>query len=186
MAAGYLLGSVCFGIVLAKRAGIDLRAIGSGNIGATNVRRALGARAGRTVMLLDALKGFAPVLVARSLYGADSPIVAGVAVAAVLGHCWPIWHGLRGGKGAATGAGVLLAATPLAGAAALLTFALLKWITGRASVGSLGGALLGLPAVLLEAGWGWRLGMAAAITGLVLIRHAENIRRLGRGEEPTS
>src|SRR5262249_41144279 len=97
--AAYLVGSISFGLIVARAKGIDLRAIGSGNIGATNVKRALGARAGFLVLVLDAAKGLVPVAAARFVDDGSTRWVAAAAVSAVLGHVLPIWHGLRGGKG---------------------------------------------------------------------------------------
>jgi glycerol-3-phosphate acyltransferase PlsY len=181
----YLLGSISFGLIAAARAGVDLRAGGSGNVGATNVGRVLGKRTGRVVLVLDALKGTAPVLVGRYLLHADDRWVGAAGAAAVLGHCWPIWHGLRGGKGAATAAGVLVPLVPVAGALGVSTYLGLKRLTKRASVGSLAGALVGaLTASVVTSGpFVW---MAWVIAALITLRHLDNIQRLMRGTEPES
>lgn len=184
--SAYLLGSVSFGLIAAARAGVDLRAVGSGNVGATNAARALGKSVGRLVMLLDALKGFAPTLAAVLWLGADDVWTAGTGVAAVVGHVLPLWHGLAGGKGAATGAGALLAAAPMAGAVALIAFLGAKKLTRQASVGSLLGASLGLGVVLLHHGVGPRAAMAGGVLAIVVARHHTNIRRLLAGTEPKS
>jgi glycerol-3-phosphate acyltransferase PlsY len=182
----YLLGSISFGLVVAARHGVDLRAVGSGNVGATNVGRALGRRAMALVLVLDALKGLVPVLVARLWLGPDDPWTAGVAVAAVIGHCVPVWHRFRGGKGAATAAGVMLALVPWAGLAFAVTYALLRKVTRRSSVGSLSGAVVAVAVT----GWLEWMTPAFAASGviavLVWIRHADNLARLARGEEPAS
>ncbi|MFW6051929.1 MAG: glycerol-3-phosphate acyltransferase [Myxococcota bacterium] len=185
-AAGYLLGSIGSGLLLARREGVDLRGVGSGNIGATNVGRVLGKQAYYTVLLLDALKGFAPTLAARLTMGPEDPWTAATGVAAALGHCYPVWHGFRGGKGAATAAGVLAAAAPAAGTAAAVTFVGLKKASRRASVGSLGGAVVGTVATVALTGLGWRTAMASALLALIVARHRSNIARLLRGEEPPS
>ena len=184
--AAYLLGSVSFGLLIARARGVDLRAVGSGNIGATNVGRALGKRTGRFVLVLDALKGALPVLAARWLLGSTSPWTAGVGVAAVVGHLVPVWHGFRGGKGAATGLGVMLAAEPIAGAAAAVTYVLGKALTKRASVGSMLGAVVGCAVAWWLAPLGAMAWMATAIGVLVLVAHAPNLARLAKGEEPPS
>src|SRR5690606_17231678 len=159
----------------------------SGNIGATNVGRLLGKRAGRQVLLLDAAKGALPALVARAVLGPDDGWAAATGAAAVLGHCFPIWHGFRGGKGAATAAGVLLALVPPAGLAAAGTYVALKKLSGRASVGSLGGALVGAGCTLALLGPASpRSLMAGALLGIVLVRHRDNLVRLARGQEPPS
>lgn len=184
---GYLLGSVSPGLILAKRRGVELRRGGSGNIGATNVGRLLGKRAGRQVLLLDAAKGALPALVARAVLGPDDGWAAATGAAAVLGHCFPIWHGFRGGKGAATAAGVLLALVPPAGLAAAGTYVALKKLSGRASVGSIGGALVGAGCTLALLGPASpRALMAGTLLGIVLVRHRDNLVRLARGQEPPS
>ncbi len=182
----YLLGSISSGVLLAKRRGVDLHEVGSGNVGATNAGRVLGARAGHLVLALDAAKGALPALAARLTLGPDDPWTAVTGAAAVVGHCYPIWHGFRGGKGAATGAGVLLATVPPAGLAAAATYLVLKKKTRRASVGSLGGALVGAGVTWALHGAGSRSWMAFGILGLVVFRHHDNIARLIRGEEPPS
>lgn len=183
----YLLGSVSPGLLLAKRRGVDLRTSGSGNVGATNVRRILGRAAGRAVLGLDAAKGALPALAARAALGPDHPWTAATGAAAALGHCFPIWHGFRGGKGAATAAGVLLILAPPAGLGAVGGYVLLKKLSGRASVGSIGGALIGAALTPALVGPGSpRTWMAGALLALVLARHHDNLRRLVRGEEPPS
>lgn len=182
--AAYLIGSVCFGPILAARSGVDLRSVGSGNIGATNVARAMGSSAGRWVMGLDLLKGALPVVVAQLILGRGDPWTAAAGAAAVAGHILPPWHRFRGGKGAATGCGALLALVPPAGATALLAFLVVKKSTGRASAGSLVGALLGLGVTIALHGTGPATIMAAAIVIMVVARHAANIQRLVQGTEP--
>ena len=187
VAVAYLLGAVSFALLVARRRGVDLRSVGSGNAGATNVSRTVGRVEGRWVLLLDACKGALPVAVARVALGDDDAWVAAVGVAAVLGHCWPVWHGWRGGKGAATGVGVMFAAVPLAGALALAAYASLRTWTGRASVGSLSGAIVGAAATAALVGpWSPRGWMGMTIAGLVWFRHAENLKRLAQGTEPRS
>lgn len=181
----YLLGSIIPGLIAARRAGVDLRAEGSGNVGATNVKRVLGKRTGRVVMALDVLKGFVPTLAAVLLLGPEDPWTAATGVAAVVGHVLPVWHGLRGGKGAATAAGALLAAVPLAGAAAALAFVAIKKLTRRASAGSLTGAAVGCAATLALLGPRHPATyMAVGILAIIIVRHADNIGRLLRGTEP--
>lgn len=182
--AAYLAGSISFGLLLAKREGIDLRSIGSGNIGATNVGRALGHSRGRQVMLLDMLKGFVPVALARWVLDLGWPWVTAVGIAAVAGHVLPIWHGFRGGKGAATAGGVLLAALPPIGGATLLTFVVVRKLSRRASVASLSAATLAVILTLAFDGRQWPVQLALALWFIVVARHAGNISRLLRGEEP--
>jgi glycerol-3-phosphate acyltransferase PlsY len=182
--AAYLLGSVSFGLLLASQQGVDLRGIGSGNIGATNVGRALGTNTGRTVMLLDMLKGFVPVVLARWVLDLSWPWVTAVGIAAVVGHVFPIWHGFRGGKGAATAAGVLLAALPPIGAAAIATFVVVKKLSRRASVASLSAATLAAGLAMALDGRQWPIQLAVGLWLIVTLRHLDNIGRLLRGEEP--
>ena len=186
----YLLGSISFALLIAKSKGIDLREEGSGNLGATNAGRALGKGLGRVVLILDMAKGALPVIAAGLLLPPEeAPWVGAVGFAAVLGHCFPIWHGLRGGKGAATGMGAIAAAVPWAGLAAALTYLLLKKLSRRASVGSLGGAAVGagVSFALVGRGPDWPLSvMALSVALLITLRHYENIGRLIRGTEPPS
>lgn len=184
----YALGSISFGLLIAARRGVDLRAVGSGNTGATNVGRAIGKREGRVVLVLDALKGALPALAAAWWTGPESSWTAAAAVAAVAGHCWPVWHGFRGGKGAATAAGSMLVVAWPAGLAAIVTYLAAKRASRKVSVGSLAGATVGA----MVAGGLALVGTesiasavgAGAIATLVWVRHADNVARLRRGEEP--
>ncbi|MFA9411028.1 MAG: glycerol-3-phosphate 1-O-acyltransferase PlsY [Deltaproteobacteria bacterium] len=182
--AAYLVGSISFGLLLTSRQGVDLRGIGSGNIGATNVGRALGKSTGRKVMLLDMLKGFVPVALARWTFDLPWPWITAVGIAATLGHVFPIWHAFRGGKGAATAGGVLLGALPPIGVATLLTFVLVKKFSRRASVASLSAATLAVALTIGIDGRQWPIQLAVGLWIIVLIRHAGNIARLLQGEEP--
>jgi glycerol-3-phosphate acyltransferase PlsY len=182
--ATYLVGSISFGLLFAGRQGVDLRGVGSGNIGATNVGRALGKSTGRKVMLLDMLKGFVPVALARWTFDLPWPWITAVGIAATLGHVFPIWHAFRGGKGAATAGGVLLGALPLIGVATLLTFVLVKKFSRRASVASLSAATLAVALTIGIDGRQWPIQLAVGLWIIVLIRHAGNIARLLQGEEP--
>lgn len=184
--ASYLLGSVSFGLLWAKSRGVDLRAVGSGNTGATNVARALGKRVGRMVLVLDALKGALPVALVRVLEpaGAIGWATAIAGVSAVVGHIFPVWHKFRGGKGAATGLGALLAASPIAGVSAAFAFWLGRRASGFTSVGSLAGAVAGAAvAVAVNPIWP-TIFLAVSITVAVVAAHRSNIERLRRGTEP--
>ncbi|UJR81828.1 glycerol-3-phosphate 1-O-acyltransferase PlsY [Sandaracinus amylolyticus] len=183
----YLVGSISFALLIARRKGIDLYGEGSGNPGATNVGRVIGKKEGRVVLLLDALKGALPYGAALLVLGRDDVWTAVCGVAAVVGHCLPVWHRFRGGKGAATAAGVMLVAQPIAGIAAVAGYLVLKRITRRASVGSLVGAVIGAAIVVALEGARSMVGMMTiAIAIVVWLRHADNLVRLARGEEPPS
>ncbi|MFZ1865458.1 MAG: glycerol-3-phosphate 1-O-acyltransferase PlsY [Polyangiales bacterium] len=182
--ASYLMGSISFGLLEASRRGVDLRDVGSGNVGATNVARALGRETGRKVLLLDMLKGLLPAAAARWAFDLSWPWITAVGIAAVVGHCFPIWHGFRGGKGAATSGGVLLGALPPIGAVTLATWVVAKKITRRASVASLSAATLGAALAMLRYSTEWPARLAIGLWVLIVARHASNIGRLLRGEEP--
>jgi glycerol-3-phosphate acyltransferase PlsY len=174
----YLCGSIPFGLLITRAAaGKDVRQVGSGNIGATNVARAAGRTAAVATLLLDALKGLAPVLVAARFGDAQPLLAPACAVAAVIGHCFPVWLRFRGGKGVATGLGVSLALAPwaaLAGGVTWLTFYLLLRIS---SIGSLAGVAVSL-AVASVTGSRPALYGLAAVALIILVRHTGNIRRL--------
>ena len=191
VAAAYLLGSVSFSVVIVKlKEGRDVRTVGSGNAGATNVLRASGVPAAVLVLGLDLAKGVTAVLGAR-LLEAPAPVVGGAACAVVLGHVFPVFFGFRGGKGVATSAGALGALEPTAMLATLAVFvAVVAW---KRYV-SLGSILAALVFPFLSWGGhrvGWIPGgdrsvvlASAAIAGLVLFRHLSNLKRLRRGTEP--
>ena len=178
----YLLGAVPFGIVMARAFGLgDLRKIGSGNIGATNVLRTGSKPAALLTLILDAGKGAAAVLAARWLVGPDAAQLAGLA--AFAGHCFPIWLRMKGGKGVATFLGTVLAlAWPvgLAACATWLAAALLGRISSAAALAA--AALAPVWAVLL--GRGELTLMLVLMGALIWTRHAPNIARLRAGTEP--
>ncbi|MFP4043818.1 MAG: glycerol-3-phosphate 1-O-acyltransferase PlsY [Rhodosalinus sp.] len=181
-AAGYLLGSVPFGLVITRAFGLgDLRAIGSGNIGATNVLRTGSKSAAAATLILDSGKGAAAVLLARAMAGEDAAQVAGLA--AFLGHCFPVWLRFRGGKGVATFLGTLLALAWPLGLAACATWLATAAVTRLSSLAALVAAALSpLWAVLL--GRGEVAVLAAALSLVVLWRHGDNIARIRAGTEP--
>jgi glycerol-3-phosphate acyltransferase PlsY len=184
VAAGYLAGSLPFGYWIARRAGHDVRATGSGNIGATNVARVLGRGAGLATFALDAIKGaIAPA--AGFLAGAPIGWCAAAAVAAVVGHCWPVFLGFRGGKGVATLVGAFTALDPVATSASGLVFATGLGLWRMVSVASLGLAASLIVFEGLRHGWGdARTTAAAAGCLLVAVRHRANLGRVARGTEP--
>ncbi len=184
--ASYLSGTIPFGLLLARMRGVDIRQVGSGNIGATNVNRALGKKLGACVLLLDAAKGALPVVGALWLARAGFvyPIaVAACALTAVAGHCFPIWLKFRGGKGVATSLGVFVVLDPMAAALGLLIFIGVIALTRLASLGSL--AASGGFVVALQLGGGSieDVALASVIVAIIVVRHVDNIKRLFRGRE---
>ncbi|MFN7172771.1 MAG: glycerol-3-phosphate 1-O-acyltransferase PlsY [Fimbriimonadaceae bacterium] len=179
----YVLGSIPFGKIVASLYGIDITKQGSGNIGATNVLRVLGKGPGIVVLVLDALKGFAPALVALLLFG--SPFVALlIGAMALIGHCSSPFLGFRGGKGVATGLGVLIGAVPLLALIALVTFGLVFAASRIVSLSSLSAAVV-LPVAAYFLGFGLDAAiMLTVLALLVIIRHRSNISRLLAGTEP--
>lgn len=179
---GYLLGSIPTGVLVARARGLgDLRAIGSGNIGATNVLRSGDKSAAAMTLLGDALKGAIAVMLARAL-GSDLTAQA-AGLAAFVGHCWPIWLRFRGGKGVATYLGVLLALVLPVGIAACATWALSAAALRISSLAALIAAAV-VPAYALCAGRADLLGLVVLLGALVFWRHAANLARLRRGDEP--
>jgi glycerol-3-phosphate acyltransferase PlsY len=183
LVAGYLLGSIPFAYLLARRhRGIDLRAAGSGNVGAANLLRTTTKKIGVSAMVLDMGKGIASVLVARQIDpGATGPAVAGIA--AVLGHIYPVWLGFRGGKGVATTCGVFAVLAPAATAIAGVSFILTVWWTRYVSLGSvIASALLG-PLAYLTGSPGITVIAAMIVAGIVIERHRSNLGRVMAGVE---
>ena len=180
--AGYLIGSIPFALLLARRHGIDVRRVGSGNVGATNVLRTVGARAALVTVLLDVAKGTMAVVVAQQL--ADAPVVPVLgALAAIVGHVWPVWLGFRGGKGVATAAGAFAVLAPVAFSVAVVAFGLTVWLTRFVSLGSIVAALA-LVGVLLVTRSPLILTAGATIAALVIIAgHRDNMARLMKGTE---
>jgi acyl phosphate:glycerol-3-phosphate acyltransferase len=179
---GYFAGSVPFAFLLARRAGIDVRLAGSGNVGAANVLRTTGTWRAVAVMALDVAKGAAAVLIVHvAAGGASAAALAGAA--AVVGHIYPVWLRFHGGKGVAVAAGVFSMLSPLATAVAASLFLAVVWATRYVSLGSIA-ATLALPPIAWWAGAPPAVVGAAAGTGsLILFRHRANLRRLRLGTE---
>lgn len=196
----YLIGSIPFGLIIAKAYGKDLRAIGSGNIGATNLSRALGRNWGYICFLLDVLKGFIPMLVADNIVSdelgmAEWFICLGTGCAAILGHVYPIFAGFKGGKGVATSFGVAMGLWPyytISATAALIVWAAVVLISHYISLASIVAALVFpitlIAAIAIKPEWNFLqlwplLIVAVAIPILVIIKHKKNISRLIAGTE---
>ena len=179
---GYILGSIPFGLLLTRAAGLgDIRAVGSGNIGATNVLRTGKRGLAAATLVLDAAKGAVAVLISAALGGPIAGLWAGLG--AVLGHLFPVWLGFRGGKGVATALGLLLAAAWPVG-----LIACAAWLAAAAVLRISSAASLIALAVAVPVAWGLAgpatAVLALAIALLVFVRHAANIRRLLGGTEP--
>lgn len=179
---GYLLGSIPFGLVLSELAGYgDIRKIGSGNIGATNVLRTGNKALAAATLILDSGKGGFAALLALAAWGSEASLLAGGA--AMLGHIFPIWLGFRGGKGVATSLGVLLAVAWPVGVFACVTWLAMAIAFRISSLSALTALALAPVAAYLSAGPAVT-ALAVFIAVLVFFRHDANIRRLLKGEEP--
>jgi glycerol-3-phosphate acyltransferase PlsY len=187
--AAYLIGAIPFGLLIARLRGVDIRRVGSGNIGATNVFRSIGKGWGILTFCCDALKGFLPAysfpaLAAR--LGPENISIAGLAMVcaalAVVGHNWPVYLRFKGGKGVATSAGALLALAPAAIGVGLLTWLLVFGVTRYVSVASIAAA-----GAVAGAGWflaAWQIALLLTVLSAVIIwRHKANIQRLRAGTE---
>jgi glycerol-3-phosphate acyltransferase PlsY len=192
----YLIGSIPAGYIAGRVVGIDIRTVGSGNIGATNVTRVLGKRYGYPVFIVDFLKGFAavgmsimianraqPVLIPSELFG-----VVG-AVACVLGHSFPLWLGFKGGKGVAASAGALFGLMPFVALIAVAVWLIIFYLTRYVSVASMTAALA-VPITILsmmflgQTGGTALLYFSICLAAVVIVRHRSNLLRLVRGTEP--
>ena len=192
--AAYLLGSVPFGFLIARAKGVDIRQVGSGNIGATNVFRCVSKTLGILTFVLDLAKGYAgctvlPYLFARYLGGAtdDMPFRVACGFLTVAGHNWTVFLGFKGGKGVATSAGLLLGLAPAGCGIALAVWAMVFVITRYVSVASIAaalalGAVAWLPFCRQGADW-WFPVMLDVLAALAIWRHRVNIRRLREGTE---
>lgn len=194
--ASYLSGSIPFGFLIGKAVkGVDLRQLGSGNIGATNAGRVLGKKWGLICLVLDAMKGLLPVaFLPQQFFLADDPnfdhatVLAGVAT--IIGHIFPCWLGFRGGKGVATSLGVLGVISPWGLLVAFLTFfssfGLWRYVSLSSMLAAIGFGAFELvrlsPSPFTEATWSRGL-FAIMVPALIVIQHRSNIRRLIRGEE---
>ena len=192
----YLLGSIPFGYLAGRLAGVDIRKAGSGNVGATNVVRVLGKRYGYPVFALDVLKGFGAAKISMLLAPGrppewNSPEIFGILAAlfSVLGHLYPAWLGFKGGKGVATSAGALLALAPLATFIGIAIWAVAFWLTRYVSLASVIAAIV-LPFAILVINSqtqnnGKPLFYASTCVAVIIIwRHRSNLSRLIRGTEP--
>jgi acyl phosphate:glycerol-3-phosphate acyltransferase len=179
---GYFAGSVPFAFLLARRAGIDVRVAGSGNVGAANVLRTAGTRRAIIVMLLDVAKGAMAVFIVSVAAGSVG-VAALAGAAAIIGHVYPVWLKFHGGKGVAVAAGVFSVLSPVATGMAAALFLVTVWLTRYVSLGSIA-ATLALPPMAWWAGAPRAVVIAATGAGaLILFRHRANLRRLRQGTE---
>lgn len=185
LGASYLAGSIPFGLILALLVGKkDVRQAGSGNIGATNVARVVGKKLGVVTLVLDAAKGALPVLVAGQVVFVDAPAIerlfaeGAVGLCALLGHCFPVWLKLRGGKGVATGLGVVLAHRPEVAAVGLVVFAVAFGAFRLVSVGSLAAAVGVVAALVVLGPRDVSLVPMALCVVVIVARHHGNLRRI--------
>jgi acyl phosphate:glycerol-3-phosphate acyltransferase len=195
LVGSYFLGSIPVGYLAGRLAGVDIRELGSRNIGATNIVRVLGKRYGYPVFALDLLKGFGAVNISTLLATGpppqwNSPEIVGIiaAVSCVIGHSHPPWLGFRGGKGVATSAGALFALAPVGGLIGVAIWILIFWLTRYVSLASVTAAAT-LPLVLLMITWRNENAKAifyfsVCIAAIVIWRHRSNLSRLMRGTEP--
>jgi glycerol-3-phosphate acyltransferase PlsY len=182
LVVAYLIGSVPFAWLLARRGADDLRRVGSGNIGAANALRASGVRVGVLVAILDIAKGAASVALAMRLSG-DGRVPAAAGFAAIVGHIYPVWLRFKGGKGVATACGVFSVLTPMAVPPALLIFLATAWATRYVSLGSILATIALPPIAYVTGGTVAALAAAVAASALILFRHRGNLVRLRAGTE---
>jgi len=183
--AAYLIGSIPFGLLLTRATkGVDLRQIGSGNIGATNAARAGGRSMGIVVLALDALKGAVPTFIGLKLLGVGPAVAA--AGAAFLGHLFPIYLGFRGGKGVATALGIFLVLSPWSALAALVVYGLVLAKTHVSALGSLAATSTTLVLVMVQAEAPPVIGLCGAMTAIIFMRHGKNLAQLRPGVRPPS
>jgi glycerol-3-phosphate acyltransferase PlsY len=187
LVGAYLIGSLDFAVVVARAHGVDIHSVGSGNPGTSNVLRTLGRGPAAMVLLGDALKGVIAAAIGWLAVGAGDPANEPIAFAAgflaVLGHCYPIMHRFKGGKGVATSAGVLLFTLPVAAFILAAVWALIAKVFKVASIASLVAVAMTIPLALWQGTSGAALLWLAAIIVLVVARHAPNIRRMISGSE---
>jgi glycerol-3-phosphate acyltransferase PlsY len=190
--AAYLMGSLSFAVIVSRVMGLhDPRTYGSQNPGATNVLRSGNKQAAVATLLLDALKGYFPVLLVKWFgpdFGLDDRAVALVAISAFIGHLWPVFFGFKGGKGVATAAGILFGVEPLLGLATMATWVIVAFFFRYSSLAALAASLFAPAYYLFGDQLAWQTSQAellalAVMSGLLLMRHKDNITRLVSGQE---
>jgi glycerol-3-phosphate acyltransferase PlsY len=188
----YLIGSLSFAVIVSRLMGLnDPRSYGSQNPGATNVLRSGNKQAAIATLLCDALKGYLPVLLVKLFgpdFGLDDRAVAWVAIAAFVGHLWPVFFGFKGGKGVATAAGILFGVEPLLGLATMSTWVIVAFFFRYSSLAALAASLFAPAYYLFGDQLAWQTNPAellalAVMSALLLMRHKDNITRLVSGQE---
>ena len=180
----YLIGSIPFGLLIAHAQGVDIRAHGSGNIGATNVLRVLGKKWGVITLILDALKGYLPTMLFSAVLNGSAGGVLAVGVGTVIGHTFPIYIGFKGGKGVATSAGMLLALAPEAMGAGLLVWVLSMVIWRIVSLSSIIASLaVALTTWVVPSVWWIERLLITCVSLLIIWLHRSNVVRLLQGNE---
>ena len=177
----YLLGGINMALVVSRARGVDIRQVGSGNPGASNVLRAVGKGPAIVVYVVDLAKGFLPAVVGSLAWSPTIGTVAGLG--AVLGHCYPIYHRFRGGKGVATAGGVMLAVAPLVMVATVIVYGGTLAFSRILAVASLAAAVVSIPALLLTGQPGPTVAWFALMMALIVFRHRSNLSRLRAGTE---
>ena len=184
--AAYLVGSIDFAVIVGRMHGVDIHNVGSGNPGASNVLRSLGRVPAAMVLLGDTLKGVVGAAMGMIASGTGDPLVEWAFLAgfaAVIGHCYPVFHRFRGGKGVATGLGVLFFTMPIVGLIVVTTWIVLVKLTKTASISSLIVVLASIPLALWQGVRGMSLVWLLATVVLVIWRHKGNIQRVVSGSE---
>jgi glycerol-3-phosphate acyltransferase PlsY len=184
--AAYLVGSIDFAVIVGRMYGVDIHQEGSGNPGMSNVLRTMGRVPAAMVFIGDTLKGTIGAAMGWVASGSPDPAVhwaflAGLA--AVVGHCYPIFHGFKGGKGVATGGGVLLFTVPIVAVIEIAVWFLVFWLTKTASIGSMVIVVITIPILIWQGVTGLSLVWVAVIIALVVWRHRGNIKRMLSGSE---
>jgi glycerol-3-phosphate acyltransferase PlsY len=179
----YLLGSIPFGLIITRYyAGFDIRTKGSGNIGFTNVLRAVGKKEAFLTLAGDTIKGFIPVILARIILN-DNSLAAACGIAAIIGHDFPAFLRFKGGKGVATSFGALFGIIPLGGAIALIIWLVVFYLWKYSSLAAITSYLLLPLVVILINPYHTNIAFAVIVTALLLLKHIENIKRLLKGTE---
>lgn len=186
LAGAYVIGSIDFAVIVARLRGVDIHSVGSGNPGASNVLRSIGRLPAAMVLLGDTMKGVIAAAMGMVASTSADPTVQWAFLAglfAVIGHCYPVFHRFKGGKGVATGLGVTLFTVPLVGAIALAIWAALVAITKTASISSLIAILISIPLAIWQGVTGMSLVWLLVTVALIFWRHRGNIQRVFRGSE---